>query len=45
MGWNDREPWFSMIEARTDEGMSYDDALQDAVDAMREHADAMRKGE
>jgi 20S proteasome alpha/beta subunit len=44
MGWNDREPYFSMIESRMDEdGMTYDEALEAAVDTLREAADQRRK--
>ena len=45
MGWNDREPYFSMIESRVESGMSYDEALAYAIDSLRERADELRKGE
>jgi len=45
MGWNDREPYFSMIESRMDEGATYGEAYEAMIDSLREHADAMRKGE
>jgi hypothetical protein len=46
MGWNDREPYFSMIYTRMEEeGLNYDEALEAAMDSLRERADEIRKGE
>jgi hypothetical protein len=45
MGWTDREPYFSMIQNRMDDGASFDEAYESMVDSMRERADQMRKGE
>lgn len=45
MGWNDREPYFSMIESRMDDGMDFDEAMNDVINLMRDAADQRRKEE
>jgi hypothetical protein len=45
MGWTDREPYFSMIESRVDDGETFDEAYESMLDTLREAADQMRKGE
>lgn len=45
MGWTDHEPHFSAIETLMDEGASFDAALEQHIDNMRDAAEAFYEKE